>query len=187
MVSTDPVDVKTLDLKVPYLNEIFSGDSGLAIGKAIQLYAEDSGDYKIMAYKPAEDSLKIVITKTDAETGEVKKFYENSYLWNSQFNTLVAYECFEGVEEVETVIEDVCTQSINVASKIIQVLVSADIKDSETAGLPKVAECIKSKIIEYTNEETETCLIQVIVQGVEDVTQAIAMKVAQLEAQGYTC
>lgn len=72
-----------------------------------------------MAYKPSETDMKIIITKTDAETGQQRKFYENTYFWNDQFNTLVAYECFEGVEEVETKIEDKCTTAISTASKII--------------------------------------------------------------------
>lgn len=115
-----------------------------------------------MAYRPSETTMKVRITKKDQETGKDKRFYENSYMWNDQFHTLVAFECFEQKEEIPTIVEDVCTQSISVASKIIQVLVSADIKDSKSAGLPKVAECIKSKIVEYVNEEIETCLINVI-------------------------
>lgn len=80
-------DSPVLDLKVPYLNEVFtnSQSSGLKVGKSVQLYTDQSGDYKIMAYRPSEDTMKIRITRKDEETGEDKKFYENSYLWNDQF------------------------------------------------------------------------------------------------------
>jgi hypothetical protein len=112
---------------------------------------------------PSENTVKVRITKPHPETGETLKYYENSYLWNEQFHTLVAFDCFDKEIEIPTEVEDECAKSIDVASKVIDVMVSGDIKDSETANLPKVAECIKSKIVEYTSTETEECLIKVIV------------------------
>ena len=36
-----------------------------------------------MAYRPSQNTMKVIISKTDPNTGVVKKYYENSYLWNS--------------------------------------------------------------------------------------------------------
>lgn len=38
-------------------------------------------------------------------------------------------------------------------------MISGDIKDSNNAGLPKVAECIKQRVVETRAKTYETCTV----------------------------
>lgn len=41
-------------------------------------------------------------------------------------------------------------------------MVAGEIKDAESGNLPKVAECVKQRVIEHSREETSICFVQVI-------------------------
>lgn len=175
----------TLDLTTSFLNTVYENPN-VKVGSPIQLYKEVSGDYIIQASKPDEGSLMVTIFTRGTDGAKKKVFLQNKYNWVKDFHTLVAIECEEVIEHVPTIVKDVCTTAVQTASKVLQVIVNAGFKPEE-ANLPVVAECIKTRLIETTNEETQECFLEVIQKGTEDVSQAVALKVAQLEAQGYVC
>ncbi len=100
---------------------------------------------------------------------------------------MIAVECEEIKDFIPTVIKDECLQGIDVASQVLKVIVAGEIKDAQSGNLPKVAECIKTRIIQNHREETSQCFVKILEQGTQDVSKTIAVKIAQLEAQGYTC
>lgn len=61
-----------INLKVPFLNSLFEDpSSGLAVGTPLQVYKEQTGDYKVVISKPSENILNVRISKVDPNTNEV--------------------------------------------------------------------------------------------------------------------
>ena len=72
---------------------------------------------------------------------------------------MVATSCYHSTPPDEPIVKDVCSLAISVVSDVIKVMISGDITSTNDLGLPKVAQCIKSRLVETRRKEYETCVI----------------------------
>ncbi len=147
---------------------------------------------------------RVVLTKTSKRILKVRVFvfqpgidepgtegthlaFKTTFKWVTRFKTLVAIDCWHEPPDDNPLTESICTNSVKVISNVIKVMVSGDITNAKDGGLPKVAKCIKERVVEYTNKEVEECMIVALDSGMDNADQAIKEKIRQRTAQGYTC
>lgn len=118
---------------------------------------------KIVITKPSENTLKVVVYLYNPLKQEHNVVYQGFYVWNPTFHSLISTECkeYEAPYEPPTV-NTQCKDAIKIASKIMDIVLSGDVKDVEESGYNAMAHCLETKTVTVTSQEFRTCFNQVI-------------------------
>lgn len=132
--------------------------------------------------RPTENLLKVYVMVFQPgidEEGSIGTYeaFKATYKWVEKFKTLVATNCYHSIPPDEPVVKDVCATTVKTVSHVLEVMVSADISNTDGLDLPKVAQCIKSRLVQTKQREWDECFITALDEGIANADEAVKEKI----------
>ncbi len=139
------------------------------------------GDANMIFNKVADDMMQVRVILGEEDAEEVLEPFIGTYTWvGGQINKLIATDCeHEGVPEIPPVAELKCFESAKVASEVIKVVVAGQYKKTHKSDLPKVAQCVKKRVVQTTT--TNKCLIVALTSAEDGYMSKAAIEEAKLD------
>lgn len=136
--------------------------------------------------KPTINTLTATIFVVDSLGNPLFVLYTHKYSWVKAVNSLVSLECSPTTITPTPVVIAICSQAIQLASNIIESIISSPVQDFDSSGYDQMVQCIHQKITNWVSTIVRTCFLKTI-GNADLVRQKMDEKIKAMEAMGYVC
>ena len=173
-----------VDLGIEEMNKVFHS---LGEGESTHLENVDAGESYVLVARTSLTTLRVTLNYYHPQKEEHEILYTGTYNYHPEIETLIASHCEHKPSTPITPprVDEMCEDWTHAATELIDVILTAEVKDSTVGDYEKTAECIKTHV-HIETPEYRNCFLK-FVGDTHLFKEALSAKLHSLELQGWIC